>query len=69
MKPIREFSVDRATKIKYVLCDIDDTITTNGKLTAGSYSAMWKLHDAGIHVIPVTGRPAGWCDLLSLIHI
>lgn len=64
MKPIREFSADRAAKIKYVLCDIDDTITTNGKLTAGSYSAMWKLHDAGIHVIPVTGRPAGWCDLI-----
>lgn len=64
MKPIKELDADRASKIKYILCDIDDTITTNGKLPAESYTAMWKLHDAGYNVIPVTGRPAGWCDLI-----
>lgn len=64
MKLIQELDADRASKIKYVLCDIDDTITTNGKLPAESYAAMWQLHDAGYNVIPVTGRPAGWCDLI-----
>ena len=54
----------RAKRVRYVLCDIDDTITTGGKLTAGAYAALWRLHDAGIGVIPVTGRPAGWCDLI-----
>ena len=64
MRPIEEMDAERISKIKYILCDIDDTITTNGKLIAESYTAMWKLHDAGYSVIPVTGRPAGWCDLI-----
>lgn len=64
MKPITALSAEARHNIKYVLADIDDTITTRGKLPASSYSAMWRLHDAGIHVIPVTGRPAGWCDLI-----
>jgi HAD superfamily hydrolase (TIGR01484 family) len=25
---------------------------------------MWHLHDSGVRVIPITGRPAGWCDLI-----
>ncbi len=50
--------------IKYVMCDIDDTITTDGKLSADAYCALWELYDSGISVIPVTGRPAGWCDLI-----
>ncbi|MFA6851185.1 MAG: HAD family hydrolase [Selenomonadaceae bacterium] len=64
MKPIKELDAERVSKLKYILCDIDDTITTNGKLPAESYTALWKLYDAGYHVIPVTGRPAGWCDLI-----
>ena len=47
-----------------MLADIDDTMTADGKLPAESYQALWDLHDAGIGVIPVTGRPAGWCDLI-----
>ena len=54
-----------AANISYVLCDIDDTITTEGRLTAKAYSALQDLHDAGITVIPITGRPAGWCDHIA----
>lgn len=64
MRPIRELDATCASKLNYILCDIDDTITTNGKLPAESYTAMWKLYEAGYSVIPVTGRPAGWCDLI-----
>jgi HAD superfamily hydrolase (TIGR01484 family) len=45
--------------------DIDDTLTTKGKLLAPAYTALWKLREAGLAVIPVTGRPAGWCDLIA----
>ncbi len=45
--------------------DIDDTLTTNGLLPAEAFSALWKLHAAGIRVVPVTGRPAGWCDHIA----
>ena len=64
MEPIQALDKERISKLKYVLCDIDDTITLHGKLTAAAYNAIWALHDRGINVIPVTGRPAGWCDLI-----
>jgi len=54
-----------ARGIRYVLFDIDDTITERGKLLRESYDAIWSLRDAGLEVIPVTGRPAGWCDLIA----
>jgi len=52
-------------RICAVLCDIDDTLTDHGRLPAASYRAMEQLKKAGILVIPVTGRPAGWCDLIA----
>jgi HAD superfamily hydrolase (TIGR01484 family) len=51
--------------IRGVLTDIDDTLTSDGKLTAPAYAALQRLHDAGRIVIPVTGRPAGWCDHIA----
>src|SRR5690554_2743016 len=65
MQHIRELDAKTAQNIRYVLMDIDDTITTAGKLPAIAYSALWQLHDAGLKVIPITGRPAGWCDLIA----
>jgi hydroxymethylpyrimidine pyrophosphatase-like HAD family hydrolase len=65
MKPVSEMSAAEASAIRYVLMDIDDTLTTAGKLPAAAYAALWKLHEAGLKVIPVTGRPAGWCDLIA----
>ena len=64
LQPFSGFGAGEAEKLRWVLCDIDDTITEKGKLPAASYDALWRIHDAGIHVIPVTGRPAGWCDLI-----
>ena len=51
--------------IRGVLTDIDDTLTTDGKLTAEAYAALERLRAAGKLVIPVTGRPAGWCDHIA----
>jgi HAD superfamily hydrolase (TIGR01484 family) len=48
-----------------VLVDIDDTISTNGRIHADAYAAMERLRAAGILVIPITGRPAGWCDHIA----
>jgi hypothetical protein len=65
MKPVSEMSAAEASSIRFVLMDIDDTLTTAGKLPAIAYAALWRLHEAGLKVIPVTGRPAGWCDLIA----
>jgi HAD superfamily hydrolase (TIGR01484 family) len=51
--------------IQVVCLDIDETLSTRGKLTAAAYAALWALKDAGLTVVPVTGRPAGWCDHIA----
>lgn len=62
MKPLAALD---AAPVKAVLFDIDDTLTTSGKLSAEAYGALEKLKRAGKLVVPVTGRPAGWCDHIA----
>lgn len=62
MKPLAEWTPG---KLRGVLCDIDETLTTEGRLTAAAYAALEQLHDAGLLVVPITGRPAGWCDHIA----
>ncbi len=64
MLPISELSASSIDRITIVLTDIDDTLTTGGYLESDAYEALWRLHRAGLRVVPVTGRPAGWCDLI-----
>jgi HAD superfamily hydrolase (TIGR01484 family) len=45
---------------KGVFTDIDDTLTTDGVITADALQALRDLKQAGFTVIPVTGRPMGW---------
>jgi HAD superfamily hydrolase (TIGR01484 family) len=51
--------------LKFLFTDIDDTLTDEGLLHASAYTALWRLSNAGIKVIPVTGRPAGWCEMIA----
>lgn len=43
-----------------VLTDIDDTLTSDGAITTDALQALADLKAAGLHVIPITGRPVGW---------
>ena len=65
MNPIKDIPVNFCKGLKLFFTDIDGTITSNGQITDLSFSALWKLFNAGIDVIPVTGRPAGWCDHIA----
>ena len=65
MKPWQQFPPDAARSAHTVLTDIDDTLTTHGRLLPDAYAAMARLQQAGLRVIPVTGRPAGWCDMIA----
>jgi len=65
MKPISQLSGKDRKQIRFVLTDIDDTLTLNGRLPADVFSAMERLQAAGIGVFPITGRPAGWCDHIA----
>ena len=51
--------------LRFVFVDIDDTLTTEGRLEADAYAMMERLSGNGLAVIPVTGRPAGWCDMIA----
>jgi HAD superfamily hydrolase (TIGR01484 family) len=65
MQPLERLSADARQGLEVVLCDIDDTLTTDGRLLAVSYSALERLQQAGLLVLPITGRPAGWCDHMA----
>jgi HAD superfamily hydrolase (TIGR01484 family) len=65
VRPLTDFPLGARARIRGVLCDIDDTLTTDGRLTAAAYSALEKLQRARMLVVPITGRPAGWCDHIA----
>jgi len=65
LRPLAEFPRTARAAVRAVLTDIDDTLTDHGRLPAVSYAAMERLRQEGFLVLPVTGRPAGWCDLIA----
>jgi HAD superfamily hydrolase (TIGR01484 family) len=65
MQPLSHAPRALLAGVKAVLRDIDDTLTLHGRLPAEAFDALWKLRRAGIKVVPITGRPAGWCDLIA----
>ena len=65
MRPIQEFSSHVAKNLLGVFFDIDDTFTTHGKIGPEPFQAIWSLKKAEWKVVPITGRPAGWCDHIA----
>jgi hypothetical protein len=65
MRPLAEFPIEARRSVRFVLTDIDDTLTTDGRLGAAAYRALERLSESGRRVVAVTGRPAGWCDMIA----
>ena len=65
MKPLDQIPDNLRQSLRGIFSDIDDTITTNGMLSAEAYSAIENISKCGIDFIPITGRPAGWCDMIA----
>jgi hypothetical protein len=65
MKSIREIEPEVVRGLSGIFFDIDDTFTTKGKIPEASFAALWSLYDAGLSTVPITGRPAGWCDHIA----
>lgn len=55
---------DTKPDIRLIASDVDGTLTKQEKFTASLLEAILKLEQAGIPLLLVTGRSAGWVDAL-----
>jgi len=62
---INTIHADIVKNIIGIFFDIDDTFTIAGKIPSIAFQALWDLKNAGLKVVPITGRPAGWCDHIA----
>ncbi|RZA06646.1 MAG: HAD family hydrolase, partial [Proteobacteria bacterium] len=60
MRPLSSCSRDEWRAIGGVLTDIDDTLTSESGIAPAALDALHRLREAGVPVIAITGRPAGW---------
>lgn len=65
MRALSSMPAETRRAIRFVLTDIDDTLTDHGRLGAEAYAALEALRRHGKKVVPITGRPAGWCDHIA----
>jgi hypothetical protein len=63
--PLEDCPAETLRSFRVVLTDIDDTLTLHGRMPAEAFAALEALRAAGLIVIPITGRPAGWCDHIA----
>ena len=60
LRPLAELPAAALRPLRGVLTDIDDTLTRDGAIEPAALAALQALADAGVPVLPITGRPAGW---------
>ncbi len=65
ISPLDELRAADCTHLTGIFCDIDDTLTWDGRLIPEAFTALQRAQQAGLRVVPVTGRPGGWVDHLA----
>jgi HAD superfamily hydrolase (TIGR01484 family) len=65
MDPLSSAEREKFSGVRFVLTDMDETLTYRGRLSARVYAALERLQEKGLKVIPVTAAPAGWCDQMA----
>ena len=65
MLPIAELTLSSA--VRGVFTDVDDTLTHGGVVVPEAYAAIARARAAGLRVVLVTGRPAGWAEVLASV--
>lgn len=65
MKALSALPAAEARAMKGLLFDLDDTVLSHGRLEKVAYDALWSLHDAGLALVAVTGRPTGWGEVIA----
>jgi HAD superfamily hydrolase (TIGR01484 family) len=62
MRHLSDWPLEKRSRIRGVLTDIDDTLTTEGEVPQEVIDSLALLRAADVHVIPITGRPVGWSE-------
>lgn len=65
MQPLSQCPPARLVAVRGVLTDIDDTLTEGGVIAPEALQALADLRAAGLPVIAITGRPAGWSEPMA----
>lgn len=63
--PLSELNTEYLRNIEWLLTDVDDTLTWQGKLPPDTLIALAELERVGVKVVAVTGACAGWCDQMA----
>src|SRR5436190_22644775 len=63
MTPLAAIGPDVLARVTGLFFDLDDTVLTHGVLEREAYGALWDLHEAGLRLVAVTGRPSGWAEV------
>jgi HAD superfamily hydrolase (TIGR01484 family) len=63
--PLDTIDTETVRNLEGLFFDIDDTFTHHGKIPAPAFQALWDLRESGLRLVPITGRPAGWCDHIA----
>ncbi|YCO00696.1 HAD-IIB family hydrolase [Vibrio sp. VNB-15] len=63
--PLSDLSTEYLRNIEWLLTDVDDTLTWQGKLPPETLTALAELEQVGVKVVAVTGACAGWCDQVA----
>jgi len=62
MQELEHWPTAERRRITGLFTDIDDTLTTEGEITADALEALGALKAAGLKVVAITGRPVGWSE-------
>ncbi|HEY5936228.1 MAG TPA: HAD-IIB family hydrolase [Kofleriaceae bacterium] len=65
MQPIAKLT--RSGAVRGVFTDVDDTLTHGGVVVPEAYAAIVRARAAGLRIVLVTGRPAGWAEVLASV--
>ncbi len=62
--PLSPLNQSTLSNIRLIASDVDGTLTQNGKFSSDFISTLIDIQSAGIKVLLVTGRSAGWVSAL-----
>lgn len=63
--PFRGFSDAEKSRIDCIISDVDDTITSGGRLLPEALAALYSAKEAGFKIVLLTGGSAGWADVYA----